>query len=188
MYTGTPTDCYSCHASAYQSTTNPDHQAAGYPTTCENCHSTISWQGATFNHNTWPLTGAHMGLDCSECHVGGVYKGTPTDCFSCHASAYQSTTNPDHQAAGFPTTCEICHTTTMWQGATFNHPQFPITSGKHKNLDCADCHTTPGNYMAFSCIDCHEHRQSKMDDEHKGVSGYVWQSSACYACHPDGKE
>jgi hypothetical protein len=27
-----------------------------------------------------------------------------------------------------------------------------------------------------------------MDDEHEGVSGYVWQSIACYQCHPNGQE
>ena len=27
-----------------------------------------------------------------------------------------------------------------------------------------------------------------MDDEHDGVTGYVYESGACYACHPDGRE
>jgi len=42
--------------------------------------------------------------------------------------------------------------------------------------------------MQFSCIDCHEHNQQDMDDEHKGVSGYTWATSACYSCHPTGQE
>jgi hypothetical protein len=27
-----------------------------------------------------------------------------------------------------------------------------------------------------------------MDQEHQGVPGYVYQSSACFSCHPDGEE
>jgi hypothetical protein len=27
-----------------------------------------------------------------------------------------------------------------------------------------------------------------MDDEHDDVGGYVYESTACYTCHPDGEE
>jgi hypothetical protein len=27
-----------------------------------------------------------------------------------------------------------------------------------------------------------------MDDEHDDVSGYVYESTECLACHPDGRE
>ena len=30
--------------------------------------------------------------------------------------------------------------------------------------------------------------QGKMDDEHEDVSGYVYDSNACYDCHPTGSE
>ncbi len=26
-----------------------------------------------------------------------------------------------------------------------------------------------------------------MNDEHREVSGYRWESQACYQCHPDGR-
>ncbi len=35
--------------------------------------------------------------------------GTPRDCYPCHQAQYDRTTNPNHRAAGFPTTCETCH-------------------------------------------------------------------------------
>ncbi len=188
VFTGTPSDCYSCHTSDYAATTSPNHTSAGFPTTCETCHTTSSWLGASFNHSTWPLTGAHLAADCADCHAGNVYAGTPMDCFSCHATEYNNTTDPNHTSAGFPTTCESCHTTSRWEGAMFNH-MFPITSGAHKNFDCSDCHTTPSNFMLFSCIDCHEHNESDMADKHDEdeITGYVWASSACYMCHPDGR-
>ncbi len=40
----------------------------------------------------------------------------------------------------------------------------------------------------FSCINCHEHRKSKMDDEHKNVPGYLYESTKCYQCHPNGSD
>jgi hypothetical protein len=27
-----------------------------------------------------------------------------------------------------------------------------------------------------------------MDNEHDEVSGYVYESNACYSCHPDGED
>ncbi len=192
-YSGTPTDCYSCHQSNYESTTDPDHQAAGFSTNCETCHSTDAWQPATFDHDQtdFPLTGAHKTVQCQDCHGNG-YSGTPTDCHSCHKTDYDNTTDPNHQAAGFPTNCENCHNTNRWNETTWDHDSqyFPIYSGKHKDKwnTCSDCHVNSTNFAIFECINCHEHNKTKMDDKHKDVSGYVYQSAACYNCHPNGRE
>ena len=188
QYATLPTTCVSCHLPEYQTTTNPNHVAAGFPQTCETCHSTTQWPGATFDHNTtaFPLTGKHTTTACASCHINGVYKGTPTLCYSCHAPEYKSTTNPNHVAAGFPTTCETCHNTTQWPGATFNHTWFPITSGNH-NVGCATCHTNSSNYTVFSCMTSGCHSQTTTDNHHKGVKGYVYNAINCYSCHPTGK-
>ena len=192
-YTGTPTACFACHETDFQNTTNPNHVAAGFPLECEVCHTTTEWQSATYDHDQtgYPLTGAHNLLTCNDCHSGG-YSGTPTVCVGCHLDDYQGTTDPDHAAAGFPTECETCHNTTRWDQTNWNHDQlyFPIYSGEHRNEwnTCADCHVDQNNFAVFECIFCHAHRQSKMDDEHDGVTGYVYESGACYACHPDGRE
>ncbi len=86
-----PADCESCHS---------DRHAAQFAsegrTQCERCHSTDSWHGLVFNHQTqssFPLTGKHASLTCSQCHhqetVGSVsvvrYKPLKTDCSACHA-------------------------------------------------------------------------------------------------------
>ena len=186
VYAGTPRDCNSCHMADYLGTTDPPHMASGFSNDCMECHDTTSWNNAVFDHSSFPLTGAHVGADCTLCHVGGVYAGTPRDCYACHSADYNATSMPNHMSAGFPTDCAACHTTTGWDGAVFDH-DFPIDSGAHRNLDCMDCHTTPQNFMAFSCIDCHEHRQSEADDEHKDVNGYSYDSNSCYACHPNGR-
>ncbi len=193
VYKGKPTACVACHQQDYNGTTNPNHQQSGFPTSCTDCHTTTSWQGATFDHNStqFPLTGSHKAVPCDQCHGDGVYAGKPTACVACHQTDYNGTTNPPHQASGFPTTCADCHTTSGWTGATFNHdgPYFPIYSGTHLGrwISCADCHTNPSAYSQFSCITCHDHSQSNTDGHHTGVSGYQYNSQACYSCHPTGR-
>ncbi len=188
-YRGTPMTCVSCHQNQYNGTTNPPHQAAGFPTDCTTCHTTTTWTGATFNHSTtrFALTGAHVTTACTQCHVNGVYRGTPMTCLSCHQTDYSTTTNPNHAVAGFPTDCTSCHTTSRWAGATFNHDGqwFRIYSGTHRGrwTTCAQCHSNPASFAQFTCLTCHEHRQSEADSEHRGRPGYSYNSQACYSCH-----
>ncbi|MBK6765595.1 MAG: hypothetical protein IPG71_04475 [bacterium] len=141
IYDGLPTACVSCHQADYNGTADPDHEAAQFPTTCQTCHTTSNWN-STFNHNAtqFPLTGAHVQTSCQQCHVGGVFEGTPSQCVECHLTDYNATTDPDHEAAQFPTTCQTCHTTSNWN-STFNHnaTQFPLT-GAHVQTSCQQCH------------------------------------------------
>ncbi len=191
-YAGTPTDCWSCHQAIYNGTSNPNHASAGFPKTCESCHTTNAWKPANFDHNrtAFPLTGGHRSVDCTRCHTGGRYAGTPTDCWSCHQANYNGTSNPNHRTAGFPTTCQQCHTTNAWRPASFDHDgaYFPIYSGKHRGKwsSCQDCHVSSNNYRAFECINCHEHNRADMDSKHRGVGGYQYSSASCYRCHPRG--
>jgi len=185
LFAGTPDQCEDCHFGEYRATTDPHHGPAGFGTQCDDCHDTTSWEGASFAHTAWRLTGAHIGASCSQCHQSAVYAGLGGACVDCHFSDYQTANDPDHVSAGFPTDCESCHSTTSWEGATFDHA-FPIDSGNHSHLDCTDCHLRPGNIGAFSCTHCHEHSEAEMADDHDEVSRYMWLSSACYSCHPDG--
>jgi len=188
-YQGLSAECVDCHVTQYNATSNPNHLSAGFPQDCQLCHNTSQWQDATFNHGqtAFPLTGAHQQVNCADCHVNGVYGGTPTGCYSCHQIEYQNVTDPNHVAAGFPTSCETCHITSRWTGATFNH-SFPIYSGAHRGRwnTCSECHTNASNYAVFSCLNCHEHRKTEMDDKHSEVRDYVYASPNCLACHPTG--
>jgi hypothetical protein len=146
---------------------------------------------ATFDHDFFPLTLGHDIQDCNACHENGNFNNTPTDCFACHMEDYQTAQNPNHQAAGFPTDCVQCHTTNPgWMPATFDHDEmyFPIYTGKHDDVwsSCTDCHMNPNNYAVFDCLSCHP--AGDTNDEHDGVSGYVYESNACFACHPDGED
>ena len=177
---------------AYMGTTNPNHQAGGFPTTCESCHSTSAWRPASLDHaDALPADG--------RAHAGRLRLLPRGRALHRHAhglqllpqAAYMGTTNPNHQAAGFPITCESCHTTSAWRPATFDHDgrYFPIYSGKHRGKwsSCSDCHVSPSNFKAFECILCHEHsNRTEVDSKHRGVSGYAYQSAACYRCHSRG--
>ncbi len=186
VFAGLSTACISCHLTDFNGTANPNHAAAGFPQDCRMCHATTGWAGATFNHNTatkFRLTGAHVSVLCTSCHIGNIFVGTPTDCLSCHAAVYKSTTNPNHVAAGFPTTCQTCHSTTSWSGATFNHTWFPTSHGRAAGV-CSTCHTNSSNYSIFVCTSCHT--QAQTNPHHSGERGYVYNSANCYQCHPRG--
>ncbi len=183
-YNLTNTTCVSCHLTNYQATTNPNHVQAGFPQTCENCHNTASWTNATFDHNKtgFPLNGAHVPLQCSQCHINGNYNLTDTACVSCHLKDYQGTTDPNHVQAGLPQTCQSCHTTASWGSATFNHSTtgFPLT-GAHVPLQCSQCHVN-GNYNLTdtSCVSCHlKDFQGTTDPNH--VQAAIPQT--CQSCH-----
>ena len=163
-YNLTSTACISCHLKDYQGTTSPNHASANFSQTCQQCHDTNSWLDATFNHNTtgFQLTGAHTvpPRQCSDCHTNNNYSLSSTACVTCHLKDFQGTTNPNHVTGGFAQTCELCHTTTAWNPATFDHSKsaFPLT-GSHTvpPRQCSDCHGT-NNYSitVTTCVSCHQ--------------------------------
>lgn len=184
-FAGTPADCFSCHANDYNKTNTPSHSAAGFPTTCQTCHSTTTWMTSTWNHNTatpFPLTGAHTTVACAACHVNNKFAGTPANCYSCHLNDWNKTTDPAHAAAGFPTDCSICHTTSSWAGAKFDHSQtqFPLT-GAHTSLSCVACHAS-GKYAGLSttCVSCHQNDYNGATNPNHVASGFP---TDCTICH-----
>ncbi|MSR47041.1 MAG: hypothetical protein EXS13_08245 [Planctomycetes bacterium] len=93
-FAGTPRDCYSCHAADYAATTAPDHATAGFGTSCEQCHTANTWGDGNFDHDSFPISGAHDGLDCADCHTTGNY---PTfSCIDCHEHR-QSEADKEHK-------------------------------------------------------------------------------------------
>jgi len=190
-YAGTPTNCDACHMPDYNGTTNPNHVLAGFPTDCALCHTDTGWEPSSFDHNTtqFPIMGGHVGVDCVQCHADG-YVGTPTNCDACHMDDYNSVNSPNHSAANFPLDCTQCHTQNAWDPSTFDHDSqhFPIYSGKHEGEwdACVDCHINPNDYSVFSCTVCHS--QNSTNNDHDEVNNYVYESNACFECHPDGSD
>jgi len=195
-YADVSSECISCHRKDFNGTSNPDHRSAGFTTDCILCHTlTPSWSPAEFNHNIFPLVQGHSNLDCRQCHQSTNYADVSSECVSCHLDDFNSASTPDHRASGFTTDCNLCHSLSAgWSPAGYNQHDanhFPIYSGKHQGewSSCTECHTNSSNYSLFSCIDCHAHsNQSEMRDEHSGVGGYLFESNACYSCHPTGED
>lgn len=182
-YVGTPSDCVFCHAADYEATRDPDHRTAGFDTDCQRCHSPYAstWGGGDFSHPaSFPLTGAHGGLECVACHTDG-FAGAVADCFTCHDDDYQGAGDPDHVAGNFPTTCAICHTTTAWEPAQFDHglTGFPLT-GAHRGLDCLSCHETGYQNTPADCYACHQADFEGTADPDHVASGF---GTDCATCH-----
>jgi hypothetical protein len=190
-YTGTPTVCFGCHEEDFD-LAEPVHEPGAFGTECTDCHTQVVWIPSIFDHNeqtNYDLTGMHLEQDCTLCHVGGQYTGTPENCFFCHADDYNQANDPNHQAAAFPTDCEMCHNTFDWEDADFTHiVWFPIYNGSHQGEwdTCADCHPNSNDYTEFDCLSCHE--QGETNEDHDEVPNYQYNSFACYDCHPDGEE
>ena len=184
VYAGLATTCVTCHLKDYNGTTSPNHGASGFPQTCDLCHTTAAWQPATFDHNKtmFPLTGAHLAVPCSNCHLNANYKATPTDCYSCHKADYLGATNPNHIGAGFATACQTCHDTRSWLKAAFNHAWFVVP---HHAAQCYDCHISSASYVVFSCTgNCHA--QAATASKHREILGFVYTPISCYICHKGG--
>jgi hypothetical protein len=206
------TTCYTCHTADWNSTATlggavPNHITAGFPQDCTVCHSTTNWTTSTFNHATtaFPLTGFHTTVACALCHTAanGNYGPTvPTLCSGCHMTDYNSTQTlggsvPNHVAAAYPTTCDQCHTTTSWLGATFNHAAtgFALT-GMHATIACNLCHLAALGSTAppIDCYSCHTADWNSTQNlgglvpNHVAAalisaSGFSTSTTACSTCH-----
>jgi hypothetical protein len=184
VYRGKPGTCLSCHQSQYDGARVPDHRASGFSTDCTQCHSTAGWAGARFEHSLsqFPLTGAHLAVQCSSCHGDGVYDGKPTACVACHRPSYDAAANPPHAALNFPIDCTGCHTTTGWPGGRYDHSvtRFPLT-GAHVAAGCAQCHGD-GVYRGKNmvCVSCHQADFDGTTDPNHRTARFP---TDCAACH-----
>ncbi|RMD95539.1 MAG: hypothetical protein D6813_00165 [Calditrichaeota bacterium] len=182
--------CTSCHEDIHQGKMSSD---------CDRCHQFRGWEildtEEIHKDTRFPLLGRHVLVDCWSCHKnqaqGDFALGT-TECVSCHQQDYLAVENPNHVSNAFSTSCQECHNMDNWRPAFLpDHDSFfPIFSGSHSGVwnDCKTCHQEPANFSQFTCFSCHEHNQAKMDDKHRGIPGYVFESSACLDCHPSGSE
>jgi hypothetical protein len=186
QFQGLSIQCYSCHQKTFQQATNPNHVSSSFPVQCEQCHTINSWLGAKFDHlrvTGFALTGMHATLECTACHVGGKYQGTPATCIGCHMPDYQKASNPNHLALGLPQNCQQCHNTSAWQPANFNHDSvgFPLTGG-HAKLQCEQCHTNGNfNLTNTACVSCHLKDYQGTTNPNHASAGFPQQCEVCHS-------
>jgi hypothetical protein len=160
------TTCISCHQK------DDRHQGQLGPR-CEQCHSEVGWRRITsFDHDVthFPLIGRHAVVPCEDCHRSLKFKGTPTNCASCHRD--------QHHEGRLGANCALCHNPNGWRLWRFDHDvqtRYPLT-GKHRGLNCQACHVAKNVAKVALPTDCYScHRR---DDEHRGAFG-----QACERCH-----
>src|SRR5450631_3798266 len=162
-----------------------------------------------FDHLTtgFNLTGQHESVRCEDCHVRGVFKGTPKQCDACHTKsgafyvAQTVTPSPKHipvtgsyfalmgtaptAGAASAQPCDSCHTTATFYGAHFPHSDV-------KNGTCINCHN--GNYSgAAGKTSSHLATTVSCDVCHTSISfltayvavpiGHIPTSEVCATCH-----
>ena len=191
-YSLSSTACASCHLKDYNTATTPmNHVQLSFPTACEGCHDTVAWTDGKFDHSTtgFPLTNSHTVPPrvCADCHINNNYNLTSanTACVSCHLNDYNTATTPiNHIRVGFPTTCQVCHDTTLWTNGTFNHntTTFPLT-GFHTQVPCANCHVN-NNYTTLptDCYGCHKADYLATNSPIHTAAPTVF-TTTCTTCH-----
>lgn len=162
VFKNTSKDCFSCHAAQ-------DVHKGQFGRDCGACHKPTKWLDVTFDHNTtaFPLIGEHTNLACNSCHRNGVFKGTPKECYSCHAK-------DDYHNGQLGEVCSTCHVPTGWNNVVFDHntSAFPLT-GKHSELACSQCHQSGQYKIPVDCVSCHSEPAF-----HTGAFG-----TNCMQCH-----
>ncbi|MBK7230141.1 MAG: hypothetical protein IPH97_15015 [Ignavibacteriales bacterium] len=179
-YTTTPDQCVGCHQSDFNSAINPNHTAAGIPTTCEQCHTSTNWTPSTFDHATtgFTLLGSHQSIQCSSCHEGTT-SGLNNLCITCHQPDYNAA--PNHTAQSYPTNCELCHNSVLWNQTNFDHQNtnFPLT-GSHTTVTCQQCHSSGYTGTSTECFSCHQTAFNNAVNPNHTAAGIP---TTCESCH-----
>ncbi|HSL90040.1 MAG TPA: hypothetical protein VK870_12115 [Ignavibacteriaceae bacterium] len=177
-FLGLDAKCQSCHSDYHQNTLGED---------CLSCHNTIKFRPAeNFNHNKarFQLTGIHQNVECSKCHFFEKRNGKDFQKFRELSFSSCSSCHTDIHKGAFGIDCKSCHSTGGFKiinQSAFDHSRtnFPLI-GRHKEVQCNDCHKSGLSKKPFfsKCSDCHS-------DYHRSeftVNGSV---RDCKVCHSE---
>jgi hypothetical protein len=150
---------------------------------------------SSFDHTAtgFPLRGRHLNLKCEQCHLSGVFEGTPRECKICHiqgnprSAMYVPSNHVPLESSAFRSSdCTDCHTDISFGGAHFAHANVTPgqcsvchngvnAQGKSKNhiptnQSCDACHLTISFATAFEAY----------------PPGHIPTSQPCQTCHSAG--
>ena len=149
-------DCFACHS---------EHHGRKF--------DMIHFEEDGFEHKQtgYDLTGAHVRIDCRDCHQpdniddrelkkrSETYLGLQQDCKTCHTDYHQNTLSSND--------CARCHVTESFAPARkFDHDDAAFRLlGQHREVDCIQCHKKEvkngkvfQNFVGIpfgNCNDCH---------------------------------
>lgn len=97
--------CVACHGA-------DDPHRGAFDDQCDVCHNPADWQAWQFDHDRqteFPLTGAHAGARCADCHSRPTQSpaSVSDSCHSCHR-------RDDPHLGRFGNNCGSCHGTTSF--------------------------------------------------------------------------
>lgn len=175
--------CLDCHEDVAEDINHETGFHGRFPdvqtSKCASCHADHEGRDAdilglnesTFDHafTDFELLGKHLDALCADCHEPAEkYRDVSGGCVDCHRE-------DDAHKNSLGTECGVCHKSTGWEDAEFDHDvtEFSLV-GHHLETDCLDCHEDP-TYLGAptDCYSCH-----KEDDAHDGRSG-----NECGNCH-----
>jgi hypothetical protein len=172
--------CIACHAG--QDPSFMEQHIALFDPDCLDCHDGVD-RLSDFDHfKVFPLEGGHAVIPCESCHLvsekGRVFKGTPLECYQCHAE-------PQIHAGFFGLQCQFCHITSAWTPAQLTQHAFPLDHGEQGILECQVCHTD--TYTVYTCYGCHDHQPDQITSTHLVQGIALEKISECTQCHPNGE-
>jgi hypothetical protein len=150
-------------------------RANGSAAGCEACHTVVKWNEMTrFDHaaTKFPLTGAHRGVTCIDCHRPPAMEVTlknvdftaaPKMCTGCHEDPHDK----QFEARADSADCSGCHDDTRWKPSQFDHNKQTryALDGAHRDVPCLDCHKLTREVASKTvviykptpteCKDCH---------------------------------
>ena len=192
--------CVDCHKDEHEG----QFVAAPWNNHCEKCHSGTTWKTSDFTmdkhqKSSWPLTGGHVAVACSDCHkplIGSkvaLYHFKNLNCTTCHEDIHKGEFAQRMailDSKGKPFGCEACHSTKEWKDLSkFDHQRtdFPLV-GSHRAVACADCHKPPNMELNMlnvqfksapkACSECHENPHSDQ---------FGARANNCESCHNTNK-
>ncbi len=179
----TPRACHDCHDDPHGETIANE---------CADCHAETGFRPSTFDvedhrGTAFPLTGAHLELECGKCHQQASLTEVPSQCGACHLDAH---------AGKLGDACQDCHdTTTFKQVVDFDHALTGFgVQGVHQELGCDDCHSgergaalaatrttaaascsvchvaSHNDTLGHDCLDCHSLADGKTFNSARGMS------------------
>ena len=164
VWRGVPSDCYACHSGDYnREDIHPLHRGVpsdptkpALPKNCAGCHGSTSFSPA-------------------RTPLGFVFRsaeGLLADRRVPVRSGPWFAPNAGPRGGERPSLSRRSHDFV-----------FPITFGKHRAAQCADCHASERVPRVVTCTGCHAHEPMRLARQHRGV-GRI--GSGCLHCHPGG--
>jgi hypothetical protein len=181
-----PASCLNCHSDLVKMIDSGKGVHASKNQYCGTCHKdhrgrdvSLKPDRAVIHSGDFHLTGKHLVVPCEQCHLNGLFKGTPKECQACHWIRHQD----DLYRTKLGIECGKCHSPNSWVPANWKHTietGFEL-AGNHKGRACDECHPN----LQFTgtdpaCYSCHSGNYNGVKDPDHKAAGFPLDCSLCH--------